>query len=314
MSEPRASILVCTRDRAELLRDCLETIIADRSAVSREILVVDNGSTDRTADCVRSFPDVRYVYEPRVGIAHARNTAVREARGELLLFADDDVLVGDGWADALVRGFDDPGVAAVAGRILPKWPFEPPAWLNGPHATMLTAIDNGAEPRILGPEVEPPSMNLALRADLVRRFDPPFDVRLGHAGERRIGHEETHLIGRLRALGMIAYRPDAVVLHRIDPRRIDLEWLRRSFFELGVGLGRRLHIEGSPFPSPPRRAVRAVRLLRAAGRQRRTNDRRPRTGPETWDELYTYMWAGLHVEMLLGRFPRLSDWTVRALA
>jgi glycosyltransferase involved in cell wall biosynthesis len=309
----RASVLVCTRDRAEVLRETLGTILADRSTVPREVVVVDNGSTDGTADVVRSF-GVRYVHEPQVGIANARNRAVEEARGDLLLFADDDVRVCDGWADALAAAFDDPDVAVVAGRIVPDWPTEPPRWLQGPHADMLTSVDFGPESRHFGPDEHPTSGNLGLRAGLVRRFDPPFEPRLGHAGSRRIGHEETHLVNRLRELGAVVYRPDALVRHRIDARRIDLDWMRAAFFELGVGLGRRGWLEGFEPPSLPRRVVRALRTYRVAQRHTRTNERVDRQGPETWDELYAYMWAGLHVELLVGRIPRVGDWVVRALA
>lgn len=320
MSDPVASVIVCTRNRAGMLADCLETILADRSAVPREIVVVDNGSTDETAAVVRSFANrgphpVRYVYEPRTGTSPARTAGVEAARGAFLLFADDDVEARDGWADGLVAGFENPEVVVVAGRIEAEWPFPPPSWLDGPQATLLTLLEFGPEPRLLGPADQPVAASLGFRAAAVRALPRPwFHPRLGHVGHVHIGHEETHLVNRLRAHGLVAYRPDSVVVLRVDPERIDLDWMRPAFFQLGIGMGRCSRLEGVPFPSPPRRAVRAARLLRAARRQRRTNEGRPRTGPETWDELSTYMWAGLHVEMLLGRFGRLSDWTVKAFA
>jgi glycosyltransferase involved in cell wall biosynthesis len=307
----RASVLVCTRNRAGELRETLATILADGSTVEREVVVVDNGSSDGTAEVARSF-GVRYAHEPRTGIANARNRAVHEARGEILLFADDDVSVSSGWADALVAGFDTPDVVAVAGRVLPAWPGPVPKWLDGPQSTMLSGIDFGAEPRVLEAAEEPPSMNLGLRADALAAIGG-FEPRLGHSGRLRVGHEETHLVKRLRSLGPVAYQPDALVHHRVDSERMNLDWMRSSFFQLGVGLGRRSRLEGEPMPTLPRRAVRAARLLRAARAHTRRNDRAPRLGPETWDELYAYMWAGLHTEWLVGRSPRLSDWMVRVL-
>lgn len=316
MSEPRVSILVCTRNRSELLRDCLETVLADRSAVSRELVVVDNGPSDDTEAVVRDLASrsplpLRYVVEPRVGIAHARNAAVRAARGELLLFADDDVLACNGWTDALVAGFDDPGVAVVVGRVLPRWPFAPPAWLDGPHMEMLSLVDHGDDARPLRSDEYGVSANLGLRGAVLREFDPPFNFRLGHADGLRIAHEEAHLIDRMRALGSVVYRPDAVVHHRIAAERIDLEWLRASFFQQGVGKGRRHRIDREPLPSLARRAVRAVRALRDVRAARRRNAGRAPSGPETWSELLALAWAGFHLELLVGRSDRLSDSLVR---
>lgn len=316
MSEPRASILICTRNRCELLRDCLETIIADSSVVAREIVVVDNGSTDTTEAVVRAVAarsphPVRYVREPRLGTSHARNAAVAAARGDLILFADDDVLVCDGWADALVAGFDDPEVALVAGRILPKWPHEPPAWLNGPHVEILNPLDNGADERRLRPGEYGTGANMALHGDLVRAFDPPFNPRLGHSDGLWIGHEEEELIDRLRPLGSLLYRPDALVHHRIAAERIDLGWLRTSFFRQGVAKGRRHRIDGEPVPVLARRAVRAARAVREVLVARRLNDDGDPSASGTWRELFAVALAGFHLELLFGRSKRVSDWLVR---
>lgn len=316
MSEPRASILVCTRNRADLLRGCLESFAADRSVVPREIVVVDNASTDGTAAVVRSFAaesphPVRYVLEHRLGTSHARNAAVRASRGDLILFTDDDILVCDGWADALAAGLDDPSVSVVAGRILPDWPFDPPAWLDGPQVEILNTFDLGDEPRELADHEYAIGNNMGLRGDLVRALDPPFHPRLGHRGDLWVGHEEAHLVDRLRGLGTIVYRPDAIVRHRISADRIDLEWLRKSFFRLGVGRGRRHRIDGRPVPSFARRAVRSVRAMREVRAARSRNEAETPSGSSAWSELFALTLAGFQLELLLGRSTRLSDWLVR---
>lgn len=318
MTAPRASVLVCTHNRAALLDGCLASILADRSQVAREVVVVDNGSSDATPDIVRALGSearypVRYIAEPRVGTAYARNAAVRHARGELLLFADADVLVCDGWADALVAGFDDEGVAVVSGRILPAWPFPPPAWLDGEQTAVLNPRDFGDKSRPLGPDECHciGAANLGVRANLVKAQTAPFDPRLGPRGRIRMGGEETHLINKLRAVGAVVYRADAVVQHRIEPERVDLEWVRRAHFHLGIGMARQARIERR-LPLPPRKRVYwAVRSYRHAQRLRSRNEAGIRGGPETWEEFFAYIRAGFDLEMLLGRSPRLSDWLVR---
>lgn len=313
MTAVTASIVVCTRNNASLLRDCIVSILADRSVTPREIVVVDNGSTDDTAAVVAEFATaqdnvaVRHVIEPIVGLSHARNRGVAEARGELVLFTDDDVLAAPGWVDAVAAGFDDPEVGAVGGRIVPDWPVAPPAWLNGPHAELLTLIDYGADHRVFAAGEHPLGANMAVRTTLVRSFDPPFDPRLGHRGDRRMAHEEVHLMNQIRETHVLAYRADAIVAHRVARDRMDLGFMRRTFFELGVGLGRRERLEGAPRLSLPVRIVRAWRTFTGAVRAAKRNDRAPRAGAETWEELYALMWAGKHLEMLFGRFPRFTD-------
>jgi len=115
------TVAVCTRDRAEQLKDCLTSLT--RLAYSNvEILVVDNApGTDETRKLVQSeFPDFRYVVEPRPGLDWARNRAIDEAHGEILAYTDDDVSVDPLWVCALVKVFqDDPLVMAVTGLVAP---------------------------------------------------------------------------------------------------------------------------------------------------------------------------------------------------
>jgi hypothetical protein len=103
------------------------------------------------------------------------------------------------------------------------------------------------------------------------------------------------------------YTASAVVHHRVAPERIDLEFMQRTFLELGVGLARAERIDGAPLPTLVVRLVRAFRTVAGARRCVDRNRHVQRTGTATWDELYGLMWAGKHVEMLLGRFPKLTD-------
>jgi glycosyltransferase involved in cell wall biosynthesis len=311
MSAPVATVIVCTRNHAELLGDCLRSLVSDGSRTPRELLVVDNGSTDETAAVVASFPGVRHVLEPALGLSNARNRGVVEARGAILLFTDDDVRVEPDWVDNLVAAFEDPRVGAAGGRIVPDWPSAPPAWLDGPHRELLTLIDYGAESRTFAAGEHPLGANMAVRASVARSFDPPFDPALGHRGDARIGWEEVAFMNRVRATHDLAYRADAVVHHLVAPERIDLDWMRTTFVDLGVGLGR--HDRNEAQVGVGRRTVRALRTYHGARELKQRNATVERVGPETWDELYAHMWAARHVELLLGSMPRLSRRIARTL-
>ena len=316
-----ASIVVCTRDRPELLARCLDSLVDDPSATPRELLVVDNAPSrfparervERAAEAA-SFP-VRYLLEPRLGQSNARNLAVQEARGALLLWTDDDVAVEAGWADELVRAFDDENVVAAAGRILPAWPFPPPAWLDGPHAVHLTLRDFGSAARPLAPDETPIGANMAVRATAARALDPPFDPTLGHRGDSFTGYDERHFFRQLGGAGSIVYRPGAVAHHHVSPARMTWDSLRRAWSSGGLGLARMERLDGDAMPGLPRRFVRALRTARGATAIRKANGNGPQSSAEdAWRECYAFMWAARDIERLLGRFPRLAEWVVGRLA
>lgn len=145
-----ASVIVCTRNRAPLLRRCLQSLAADPTVRRFEVIVVDNGSTDETAQVVREASaghlEIHYLFEEVAGLSVARNTAMGAARGEVLIFTDDDVTVVPGWAGALAAAFVDPAVGAAGGRIVPEWIIAPPEWMLGALAAPATLADYGSEP------------------------------------------------------------------------------------------------------------------------------------------------------------------------
>lgn len=317
-----ASIIVCTHNRAELLRDCLRSILADNSTTRREIIVVDNGSSDRTyevvadAQALQHDMRVRYIRELTLGKSYALNRGIAAASGALYLLTDDDVIVEDGWADALVRPFSDPAVIVAAGRVLPAWPFPPPAWLaDGPQAVVLTLPDLGPSPRALSPEETPVGANMALRGDRLLGSQSLFDPSLGPRGRLKFDYEEISFVQRIRANSVVRYEPAALVRHRIQAERMERSWLRRTYLHHGFGAER---FEQLARKSRPNVAYRLAHFALTAVRAwwwRRRNDRSAALDARAVDqELQTFAWVGRATERLVGRFPRASDWLAERLA
>ena len=121
--EIEISVAICTRDRRDSLLRAVASLA--RPACARwELLVVDNASRDDTrAACqtlVDDFPaPMRVLAEPVPGLSHARNRALAEAEGRAVVFLDDDATCHAGFVDAHARAFEDEGVVASGGRILP---------------------------------------------------------------------------------------------------------------------------------------------------------------------------------------------------
>lgn len=116
---PKATIAICTRNRTEDLRRCLDALMKLPDD-GQEILVVDNcPSTDETQKLVESYSSVRYVRENNKGLDFARNRALKEARHEIVAFTDDDATPDPLWLRALVRNFNSPLVMCVTGMTMP---------------------------------------------------------------------------------------------------------------------------------------------------------------------------------------------------
>ena len=130
-------------------------------SIEWEILVVDNNSSDQTRQVVEQYMQrcpgrYRYLFEPKQGKSHALNSAIREARGELLAFMDDDVIVEPTWLQNLTSGLHSGEWAGAGGRILPDWMSAVPHWLPiaGSYAAgPLVLFDQGPVAKRL---MEPP--------------------------------------------------------------------------------------------------------------------------------------------------------------
>lgn len=109
------SIIIPTYNGATRIGNCLRALGSQKSNREAEVLVIDDGSTDSTAEVVRGYPGVRLIVQANAGPAAARNRGALEARGAILIFTDDDCLPQPDWLEALLAPFSDPEVVGVKG-------------------------------------------------------------------------------------------------------------------------------------------------------------------------------------------------------
>ena len=120
-----ASVVIATRDRPERLRLCLEALAQQRTDRVYEVVVVDDGGEPPVgASDVAAFPRVRLLRAAGRGPAAARNLGIREARGAVVLFTDDDVLPERGWLEAACRFLDARPSSVGVGGITVSPPFD----------------------------------------------------------------------------------------------------------------------------------------------------------------------------------------------
>ena len=113
--ETDASIIIPTFNGACRIGNCLDALLRQTARPNVEILVVDDGSTDNTADVVDRYPGVRCITQSNAGPAAARNHGAAEAHGAIILFTDDDCVPMPDWLEAMLAPFRDPAVVGAKG-------------------------------------------------------------------------------------------------------------------------------------------------------------------------------------------------------
>ncbi len=118
------SVVVCTRNRVDRLRRCVQALASINTDYEWELVVVDNGSDDGTNAFLISLPKqlgnarVITTFEPTRGLGAARNKGIGQAHGNIIAFTDDDCYVSEDYIDAMISAFESPEIGFVGGRVL----------------------------------------------------------------------------------------------------------------------------------------------------------------------------------------------------
>lgn len=258
----RITVILCTYNRCQSLQRALNSaaVLALPESVEWEILVVDNNSNDQTRKTVQDFcarypGRFRYLFEPRPGKSHALNAGIREARGDVLAFMDDDVVVDTNWLRNLTAALHNNEWAGAGGRILPEWTCSPPRWLSrdSPHAAgPLVAFHPAPDAGRLN--VAPIGTNMAFRKEMFEKYGN-FRIDLGPRPGSELRNEDTEFGERLLAAGeRLRYEPSALVYHPVSEKRLKKEyflawWLNKgqaNIRQFGVALGTKYRLAGIP--------------------------------------------------------------------
>ncbi|HEX6400841.1 MAG TPA: glycosyltransferase [Actinomycetota bacterium] len=239
---PLISVIIPTRNRVAFLPDVLGALGEQVCEATFEVIVVDNGSTDRTgtflAERSASQPRLRWLHEPVLGRSVAMNAGVRASRGSLLLFTDDDVMMGPDWIESYRRFFASrppTEIVVVGGPIHPvandlgPWP----AWLGEDAVADLVPLDLGGAERILRPPEYVWGANMAVRARVLDRIGG-WDPDIGRRGDDRGTYEDVEYQDRVRAVGgSVWYNPVGRVFHRVPPELVTPARIMSNAFARG---------------------------------------------------------------------------------
>ena len=241
------SIIISTVDRERMLANALDSVAKSIwTAEATEVIIVDNGSSDRTAqvckDIAKQFPRIhwRYFYDDMPGLLTGRHRGAKEAKGEILAYVDDDVLLTPAWLEALQKAFSDPNVVLVGGPSTPAFETNPPSWLEG----FWTEFEGGCRCECLsliqcGDTIKPIDpvyiwgLNFSIRKKTFEDYGGFHPDLIPDTLQRYQGDGESGLAYKIQAAGFVGlYHPAAAVKHVIPAYRLTpVSFARRGFYQ-----------------------------------------------------------------------------------
>jgi glycosyltransferase involved in cell wall biosynthesis len=231
------TVIVCTYNRCDLLPKTLDSIATQTvpEPFTWEVLVVDNNSSDQTREvvenfCVKDPARFRLVSEQQQGLSYARNAGIRNARGKILAFTDDDICVESGWLWNLTSLLHSGEWAGAGGVIVPVCSGTLPNWLPLDDFHTLGVFAGFYLGATDGPLTRPPyGGNMAYRRETFERYGG-FRVDLGRTGTNLQGREEIEFANRLLDSGeKLRYEPTAVVRHLVPECRMTKSYVLRWY-------------------------------------------------------------------------------------
>lgn len=273
------TVALCTHNHA----DRLERTLGDLAQLTLprrawELIVIDNGCTDATPRLLAEhrWPagwQVRIVREDKLGLSNARNRAIVEARGDYVIFVDDDETPDPDWLCAYERLIDLHQPDAFGGRQVVLFEDVRPSWLRDELLGFLGELNRAdAIVPLTDPHTPFYGGNFGFRRSVCERVGT-FDAMLGRKGVDNTGGEEVDFYRRLLSAGLrVWWTPEAVIFHRIRAAKLE----RSYFLDLHYRMGRveAIRRRGGASRLPPRYLFgQLLRAVTAAWRQRRSEGR-----------------------------------------
>lgn len=235
--------IICTYNRAKYIGNLLESIAEnDLPKNEYEVLLVDNNCTDNTRAICEAFAaahedvNFRYVVEPEQGLSAARNKGIKEAKGDLIVYIDDDALIDKDYLRIYAEWLaTHPQTMACGGPIEPLYETAEPSWMTPYTKALLTAWMNyGDKVREYPNGRYPGGGNAAYRKEVFEKVGL-FNTALGRKGGNLMGSEEKDVFDKMHAMGMqILYLPTPVLHHIIPQAKLESDYFNRLTLQIGI--------------------------------------------------------------------------------
>ena len=241
------SVIIPTRNRAALLYNTLESLSKQTYPADHfEVIVVDNGSTDATPEVCQHFKQritkLKRISVPNPGLHNGRHAGLKEAIGEILVYADDDIEALPTWLEGIAESFSDPEIALVGGKILPKFDSQPPEWVAalskktdyGWSLGWYSILDFGDQVHEI-PHEYVWGCNFSIRKKILHQVGGFHPDSFPQELIKYRGDGETAVSLAVRDLGYKAlYNPRASVHHVVSKNRLTQEYIYQRAHNQGI--------------------------------------------------------------------------------
>lgn len=238
----RFSFITCTYNRDKYLERTLHSVCSQSyPAADYEIIVVDNNSTDNTAkiseEIRAKYPEkqFRYFKEINQGLSHALNRGIQEAKGEYIIYADDDETINPDHLDLLAKHLDKyPAIELAASPVIPIYETGEPAWMSRFTQRLIGGYFNqGNEVKKLDVKNYPGTGHTIIKRELYDRFGL-YNTDLGRKGTSLMGAEDKDMFNRLKNNHIECYYlPDIPIYHHIPEYKTTDDFFNRLTYSIG---------------------------------------------------------------------------------
>lgn len=240
MGKPEISVIISTYNRPDFLKNTIKSLKKQYFS-GYEIIIVDNACLyniqflveTEAKDIDNGRYSIKYIQEPNIGLHNARHAGAKAAKGEILLYIDDDVITDKDILQEIVKPYSDSEVGCVGGKILPKWEVKPPEWISLFPKCYLSILDDEEGPKevqwIYG-------CNFSIRKNLFFELGGFNPDAFGNPKMRWYrGDGEIGLLRKVHDAGKkVMYNPKAVVWHFIPKNRLTVDYFKERAFKSGI--------------------------------------------------------------------------------
>ena len=236
------TLIICTYNREKYIGPLLDSVAKnDYPTTDYEIVLVDNNCTDNTRGVCEQFatahPEItlRYVVETEQGLSAARNKGIKEAKGDIIIYVDDDALVDADYIRIYAEHFAAHSeTMAAGGPIEPLYETEEPKWMSPYTKALLTAWMNYGDKVREYPNGRYPGGGNAAYRKVVFDKVGLFNTELGRKGSALLASEEKDIFDKMHVLGMqVLYLPTPILHHIIPQTKLEEDYFNRLTLQIG---------------------------------------------------------------------------------
>lgn len=232
------TIAICAYNRGHILNLPIESSANQTiSSENYEILIIDNNSVDNTKDIVaeyqKKYLNLRYVLETKQGLCFARNCAIENAKGDYIIYIDDDSSINNDYLENLDKILlqNNKDIGAIGGIIEVCWLEPPPIWYEKGLNGFFGELNHGNTQKLIEyPEILNGS-NMVFSVDLLKKLGG-FNTKIGRMGKKLLAYDDAEMVLRInKKMGLkILYDPSLKVKHCISAKNLSVKFIKNRAF------------------------------------------------------------------------------------